>query len=227
MSEHADKYRLNPNTINSTMKKSILAVLAMSLPVMAGEPTLTVAPAPTPAPTPSCPLMLEVAGVYKDAAKEMLNYGPAKEIDVAGIDLTLVKPICEKSAVTLRFGYNFGDEAQRYMGGTEEVDVHSFYLMPGYRYTHALCENTFVYGGINAGIGNTSVKYKYDDAAGITKDHDSDWGFIGTIEVGLRYQLNATTDIFAAYEYTASYAKPKNCDEQTYNGVRVGVGFQF
>ena len=55
MSEHADRYRLNPNTINSTMKKSILAVLAMSLPVMAGEPTLTVAPAPTPAPNSQVP----------------------------------------------------------------------------------------------------------------------------------------------------------------------------
>lgn len=205
------------------MKKAVFAALALGLPVMAGEP----APIVTPAPAPTCPLTLEVAGVYKSAAKELLNVGPAKEIDVMGADLTLVKPICEKSALTLRFGYNFGDEAQRALGGTEEVDVHSFYLMPGYRYTHALTEKTSLYGAVNAGIANTSVKYKYDDAAGIVKDHDSDWGFIGTVELGVRYQLCEKTELFAAYEFTANYATPDGCDEQTYNGVRVGVGFKF
>ena len=176
------------------MKKVVFAAMALGLPVMAGEP----APIVTPAPAPSCPLTLEVAGVYKSAAKEMLNVGPAKEIDVMGADLTLVKPICEKSAVTLRFGYNFGDEAQRGVYyGTEEVDVHSFYLMPGYRYTHALTEKTSLYGAVNAGIANTSVKYKYDDAAGIVKDHDSDWGFISTVELGVRYQLCEKTELFA------------------------------
>lgn len=206
------------------MKKVIFAAMVLGLPVMAGEP----APIVTPAPAPSCPLTLEVAGVYKSAAKELLNVGPAKEIDVMGADLTLVKPICGKSALTLRFGYNFGDEAQRLeWGGTEEVDVHSFYLMPGYRYTHALTEKTSLYGAVNVGIANTSVKYKYDDVEVITKDHDSDWGFIGTVELGVRYQLCEKTELFAAYEFTANYAKPDGCDEQTYNGVRVGVGFKF
>lgn len=206
------------------MKKVIFAAMALGLPVMAGEP----APIVTPAPAPSCPLTLEVAGVYKSAAKELLSYGPAKEIDVMGADLTLVKPICGNSAVTLRFGYNFGDEAQRgVFGGTEEVDVHSFYLMPGYRYTHALTEKTALYGAVNAGIANTSFKYKFDDAEEIDKWHDSDWGFIATLELGVRYQLCEKTELFAAYEFTANYAKSDGCDEQTYNGVRVGVGFKF
>ena len=206
------------------MKKVIFAAMALGLPVMAGAP----APIVTPAPAPSCPLTLEVAGVYKSAAKELLSYGPAKEIDVMGADLTLVKPICGNSAVTLRFGYNFGDEAQRgVFGGTEEVDVHSFYLMPGYRYTHALTEKTSLYGAVNAGIANTSFKYKFDDAEEIDKWHDSDWGFIATLELGVRYQLCEKTELFAAYEFTANYAKPDGCDEQTYNGVRVGVGFKF
>lgn len=206
------------------MKKVIFAAMALGLPVMAGEP----APIVTPTPAPSCPLTLEVAGVYKSAAKEMLSVGPAKEIDVMGADLTLVKPICGKSAVTLRFGYNFGDEAQRgIFEGTEEVDVHSFYLMPGYRYTHALNSKTSVYGAVNAGLGNTSVKYKYDNAYDIIKDHESDWGFVASLEIGVRYQLNEKTDVFAAYEYSASYAKPDGCDEQTYNGIRIGVGYKF
>ncbi|MBR6738038.1 MAG: outer membrane beta-barrel protein [Oscillospiraceae bacterium] len=206
------------------MKKVIFAAMALGLPVMAGEP----APIVTPAPAPSCPLTLEVAGVYKSAAKELLSYGPAKEIDVMGADLTLVKPLCGNSAVTLRFGYNFGDEAQRgVFGGTEEVDVHSFYLMPGYRYTHALTEKTALYGAVNAGIANTSFKYKFDDAEEIDKWHDSDWGFIATLELGVRYQLCEKTELFAAYEFTANYAKSDGCDEQTYNGVRVGMGFKF
>ena len=208
------------------MKKVIFAAMALGLPVMAGEPAPIVTPAPAPA--PSCPLTLEVAGVYKSAAKELLSYGPAKEIDLMGADLTLVKPICGNSAVTLRFGYNFGDEAQRgVFGGTEEVDVHSFYLMPGYRYTHALTEKTSLYGAVNAGIANTSFKYKFDDAEEIDKWHDSDWGFIATLELGVRYQLCEKTELFAAYEFTANYAKSDGCDEQTYNGVRVGVGFKF
>lgn len=208
------------------MKKVIFAAMALGLPVMAGEPAPIVTPAPAPA--PSCPLTLEVAGVYKSAAKELLSYGPAKEIDVMGADLTLVKPLCGNSAVTLRFGYNFGDEAQRgVFGGTEEVDVHSFYLMPGYRYTHALTEKTALYGAVNAGIANTSFKYKFDDAEEIDKWHDSDWGFIATLELGVRYQLCEKTELFAAYEFTANYAKSDGCDEQTYNGVRVGVGFKF
>lgn len=208
------------------MKKVIFAAMALGLPVMAGEPAPIVTPAPAPA--PSCPLTLEVAGVYKFAAKELLSFGPAKEIDLMGADLTLVKPICGNSAVTLRFGYNFGDEAQRgVFGGTEEVDVHSFYLMPGYRYTHALTEKTALYGAVNAGIANTSFKYKFDDAEEIDKWHDSDWGFIATLELGVRYQLCEKTELFAAYEFTANYAKSDGCDEQTYNGVRVGVGFKF
>lgn len=208
------------------MKKVIFAAMALGLPVMAGEPAPIVTPAPAPA--PSCPLTLEVAGVYKFAAKELLSFGPAKEIDLMGADLTLVKPICGNSAVTLRFGYNFGDEAQRgVFGGTEEVDVHSFYLMPGYRYTHALTEKTALYGAVNAGIANTSFKYKFDDGEEIGKWHDSDWGFIATLELGVRYQLCEKTELFAAYEFTANYAKPDGCDEQTYNGVRVGVGFKF
>lgn len=208
------------------MKKVIFAAMVLGLPVMAGEPAPIVTPAPAPA--PSCPLTLEVAGVYKSAAKELLSYGPAKEIDVMGADLTLVKPLCGNSAVTLRFGYNFGDEAQRgVFGGTEEVDVHSFYLMPGYRYTHALTEKTSLYGAVNAGIANTSFKYKFDDAEEIDKWHDSDWGFIATLELGVRYQLCEKTELFAAYEFTANYAKSDGCDEQTYNGVRVGVGFKF
>lgn len=206
------------------MKKVILATLALGLPVMAGDPIVT----PAPAPAPSCPLTLEVTGVYKSAVKEMLSFGPAKEIDVMGADLTLVKPICGNSAVTLRFGYNFGDEVQRAVfGGTEEVDVHSFYLMPGYRYTHALTEKTALYGAVNAGIANTSFKYKFDGAEEIGKWHDSDWGFIATLELGVRYQLCEKAELFAAYEFTANYAKPEGCDEQTYNGVRVGVGFKF
>lgn len=207
------------------MKKAILATLALSLPVLAGDPIITPAPAPAPAP---CAISLEVAGVYRDAAKEMLAVGPAKEIDVFGTDLTMVYTADDNSAVTLRFGYNFGDEAQRgIFGGTEEVDVHSFYLMPGYRYTHALNSKTSVYGAVNAGLGNTSVKYKYDNAYDIIKDHESDWGFVASLEIGVRYQLNEKTDVFAAYEYSASYAKPDGCDEQTYNGIRIGVGYKF
>ena len=209
------------------MKKAIISALLLSVPAMAGCPAVVAAPAPVaPAPV-AAPLTLEVAGVYKHANKEMLNYGPAKEIDIFGVDLTLVKPVCEKSAFTLRFGYNFGDEAQRFMGCTEEVDVHSFYLMPGYRYTHPVSDKVSVYGGINAGIANTSVKYKYDDANDSYKAHESDWGFIGSVEAGVRYHLSETTDLFAAYEYSANYAKPVGCDEQTYHGVRMGVGIKF
>lgn len=214
----------NNNHTNKTMKKIILTVLSTGMPLLAGDPIVTAEPTPVP----TCPLTLELAGVYRSAAKEMLNVGPAKEIDIMGADLTLVKPLCGKSAVTLRFGYNFGDEAQRLnWGGTEEVDVHSFYLMPGYRYTHSLTEKTALYAAVNAGIANTGVKYKYNDAFVSAKDHDSDWGFIGTVELGVRNQLTEKTEIFAAYEYTADYAAPAGCDEQTYNGVRVGVGYKF
>lgn len=208
------------------MKNTIVTTLLLSVPAFAGTPAvISAAPALPEAPAP---ITLEVAGIYKNAAKETAKLGPAKNIDVFGMDLTLVKPVCPNSAFTLRFGYNFGDEANRFLYCTEEIDVHSFYLMPGYRYTHALTDKVSVYGGINAGIGNTSIKAKYDDAYGdFAKAHDSSWGFVASIEAGVRYQLNEKTDVFAAYEYSVNYADTMISDDQTYNSLRVGMGIKF
>lgn len=223
------------------MKKSIVLAMSLVAPAFAGE-SAPVAVTPLTAPAVAapaaavCPLSWELAGVYRNANRDLFAHsgGAEKDIDTYGVDLTSVYGLTDNWALNLRFGYTFGDEVEKYWGGHYETDIHTFYLMPGVRYTAPICDNWSVYAGANIGIANESVKdhCRVDDYVGGA--HDSDWGFAYSAEVGLRYQVSENTEIFAAYEFFGSTATPNLYDggvldthQQTYSGVRAGVSIKF
>lgn len=209
------------------MKKSIILLSICALPVLAGDPAPVIAPAPAP-----CPLTLEVAAVYNDANHATIsNFPGIEDINTWGADLTANYALNSKHSVNLRLGYTFGDEVSRYPFEQIELDQHTFYLMPGYRYTHALTEKVALFAGVNAGIANVSTKACVDAADARFKNHDSDWGFAYSLEAGVRYQLSPKMEVFAAYSFNGSTAQPElgetEYNKQTYHGVRTGVSFSF
>lgn len=222
------------------MNKIAIIALACAAPVMAGTPqVVTVAPA-APAPAVS-PWSVEIGAGYNFASRDLIKHseGGEEAIDTYGVDLTAVRAINANNALTLRFGYTFGDEVDsesRAAGDRLEIDVHTFSLMPGYRYTRALSDKVSAFCGVNAGIANMSVKahtrWKEGDVYGA---HDSAWGIGYSVEAGLRYALCPRTEIFAAYQFSGNTARIKCVDEddtaknhrQFYNGVRTGVSIKF
>ncbi len=219
------------------MKKTlILALAAIAAPAFAGQESIVyVAPTPTPAPAP-CPITWEVGAFYGFANHDIYKGGYCKDIDIYGADLTAVYALDDSNSVNLRFGYAFGDENDpdsRNAGEKWEIDTHTFALMPGYRYTHAINDSWSAYIGANVGVANLSIKDHYRGDGDVWSEHDSAWGFAYSAEVGLRYEVCENCDIFAAYEFMGSTAKPSlyegecKARNQSYNTIRVGVGLKF
>ncbi len=219
------------------MNKALIATLLLSTsPAMAGQPLTCSTPPPAP-PAKDCPLTLELAAVYAFANSDILSHGSGaeKDIDLYGGDITAVYALNERHSANLRFGYAFGDEVNRFYGTRYETDVHNFYLMPGYRYTHAINDRTDAYFGVNVGIANLSIKTQERDAFGTSSDHNSAYGFAYSAEVGLRYKINENCTVFAAYEFCGSTATPdirfrdsiRSGNNQSYNAVRAGASFRF
>lgn len=221
------------------MNKIAIIALACTAPVMAGTPVVVAPAAPAPAPVVS-PWSMEVGIGYNFAGRDLIKHseGAEEAIDTLGVDLTGVYAINDNNAVTLRFGYSFGDEADweaRSWNEKVETDVHTFALMPGYRYTHALTEKVSAFAGANVGVANMSVKdhARWEDGE-VGNWHDSAWGVAYSAEVGLRYALCPCTEVFAAYQFSGNTARIKLGEEypaknhrQFYNGVRAGVSIKF
>lgn len=224
------------------MKKTLILTTMFSLPVLAGPAE----PAHIPAPAAS-PLSVELGGTYRQATKKLLNINPAKKVDVYGPEITAVYALTDAHAITLRFGYNHGSEVERVGNerGTNPYNitakVHSFYLMPGYRYTADINEKWSVFAGASVGVTNESIKERFIGDYGLnrtktSKNHASDWSIVGTIEAGVQYHVTESTYLYAAYELYANKAEPRfnsNAYEnfggntQVYHSVRAGVGINF
>ncbi len=214
-----------------TMKKTLIAGLALaSLTSLAtaGQPT-TIYPAPAPCTTP-CPYSWELAAKYGFATSDIYR-GVSDSVDTYGGDLTFVYHMNKCHSINLRGGCTYGHDAHSLYDATRKVNLHTFYLMPGYRYTHALNDKWSAYLGGNVGAANLSVKDNLRGDFFHRKDHNSEYGFAYSGEVGLRYSLCENSELFLAYEFFGSTARPGVRDghtkRQTYNVVRTGVSFQF
>ncbi len=215
------------------MKKTILLALSLAAPIFAGDAPMAPAPIITPqAPAPACcPLTLDVAGIYNYGHKDLFAEDNVKDIDTYGIDFTVNYALAERHSVNLRLGYTFGDEAIWYGDARNETDVHTFYLMPGYRYTHPLTEKLAAYAGVNAGLVNVSVKDHWRDGDGSAAAHDSEFGLGCSAEIGLSYDIAENWELFAAYQFSGSTATPapdqRDTRKQLYSGIRAGVSYKF
>lgn len=204
------------------MKK--LALIALAAPALAGTPAPVVT-APAPA-APCCALELGVSGNM--AAKDLFNIpAPSKEVDTIGLDLTAVHSFTPKHAVTFRLGAAQGDETSHFFGNRMKTYLRTISIMPGYRFTQPVSEKTALYCGVNGGLVNQHVHIKDD----LTED-DSAWGLGATGEVGVRYQLCPSSEIFAAYQISGNnirndFGFGMKTHRQIHNGVRVGMGIKF
>ncbi len=203
-------------------KALILALGLATLPSMAGVQAI-VYTQPAPAPCPS-PYTFEVGALYGFANKSLTPGG--KKTDVYGGDFTAVYNMDQQNSLNLRLGYTFGDGTSRYDNLRRETDIHTFSLMPGYRYTHAINENWASYIGFNLGVANVSVKDNLRGDGFAAHAHDSEYGFAYSAEAGLRYKLCENSQWFLAYQFYGSNADP-GIRKQNYHAVRTGVSFKF
>ena len=224
------------------MKKAIILAAMLALPTFAGQKLVFTNPAPVQAPPPADSWGVEIAYTYSWAANDIYkDWVPCKEIRSNGVDLTGVYNFNTHHAATMRLAYAFGARSwsdDEYFDGHEMVScydrvrMHTFSLMPGYRYTLPLCPHSALYAGVNAGVANQSVKDNYHESNyGVDRNHKSAWGFAYTAEVGLRINLCQDSEFFVAYHFTGNTARTKNngyiTHRQTTHGIRTGFGFRF
>ena len=219
------------------MKKTIILAAMLALPTFAGQKVI-VNPAPVApvAPAVASPWSIELAATYTWGVPDIYlnNNGHCKEIKSIGADITGVYAIDEHQAVTLRFGYTWGGEKFAYGGEWwDKTRIHTFSLMPGYRYTDAITDQLSWFVGANVGIANASYKESsYVEHHRAYFGHKSGWGFAYSAEIGLRYELTESLDVFCAYQYGGNTASPKNngyrvAHRQHGHTARVGVGIKF
>lgn len=241
------------------MKKAIILAAMLALPTFAGQKLIYNTPAPAvTAPAVDSGHGLEIGYFISWAANDIYkDWSPCKEIRTNGVDVTALYDFNRNHAMTLRLAYGFG--ARSWADGAYEIDgeswtenarvrMHTFSLMPGYRYTHALCDKTSLYCGVNVGVSNQSLKYRGADSSDVTypgysehedgtmKQHGSQWGLAYSAEAGVRYAITEAVDFFVAYQFTGNTCKPKldggegyhvRGKAQNYHGVRAGFGIKF
>lgn len=232
------------------MKYTLIAMmLGLAGVATAGQSVVAQAPVQVAATTPVWGV--EVAGNYNFGLGQFLKKGNAlgkkNHVNTVGGDITGVYNIDENNAVTLRFGYNYGSDKFAMwspipsVGLSARERLHSFTLMPGYRYTVALDERWSVFAGANVGLAANSVKLSehvsIDRRSDMTFNaHKSAWGLAWSVEAGAKYQLDANWYAFGAVSYSGNTARPSvrfngynvgKMKTQQYLGVRLGVGVQF
>lgn len=235
------------------MKTAFITALALGTVAFAGEKSAPVAIAPAPA-APVHTWAVELGAQYNwGLGKFMKNSVVNKKnhINTVGGDITGVYNLDENQAVTLRFGYTYGSDKFAFSGGSEGCIVlpnghikerlHTFSLMPGYRYTYAINDKWSVYAGANIGVSAEKAYMKetvnLDRRSSISgAAHKSAWGFAYSVEVGAKYAINENWGAFAALSFSGNTAKPNlkydgysvgKVRAQQYLGVRAGVSYSF
>ncbi len=237
------------------LQSTMFSLLAASA-VTAGESIKITVVEPAPALTPAVAASTEgwyaevaafVGSSNQDIATSPYASAPMPErVDIIGGDLTVGYNLDAQNAIQLRFGYGFGRDMNS-SGSAETgmdkntMDVHTFTLMPGYRYTYKMDDSWSIYGAVHAGIANQSLKFE-TEAIEVNRyhherDHASDWGFAYSAEIGVRYDISSCMYTFLAYEFRGSDVKSTitsnwHNDEvqskaQTYHVIRLGLGCNF
>lgn len=231
----------------------ITMMLGLAGVATAGQSMVAQAPvAPATAPAWG----VELGGVYGWGLRQYMKspyISKKNHMNAVGGDITGVYNLDENNAVTLRFGYTYGgdkfgmalvdDEGNRLMdmNTTVKERLHTFTLMPGYRFTYALNEDWSVFAGANVGVAATSAKlevtHHIDRRSDLTASaHKSAWGFAWSVEAGVKYNVTENVNVFAAAVWSGNTARPNikfagegvgRVHAQQTLGVRAGVGFTF
>lgn len=220
------------------LKLTVAALAAMlTVPAMAGTPDVVPTPAPEPAPAAE-PITFEIGAFYSFATKDMVDWvdAPGKKVHMLGGDITSLYTIDENNAATLRLGYGTGSATRTYDETRMRYRLHTFSLMPGYRYSIKADDALTCYAGVSAGVTNSSLKFKATDDVTRLTAHGSEWGFGYSAEIGASYAISEGVSVFLAYEFSGNSARPKltaydrhfaTANQQVYHTIRAGVSCQF
>ena len=226
------------------LKLTVAALAAMlTVPAMAGTPDVVPTPAPEPAPAAE-PVTIEIGASYGFATKDIVDWPfigmGGKKVHMLGGDITSVYSIDENNAATLRLGYGTGasSKTSAVYNERERYRLHTFALMPGYRYSIKADDALTCYVGVSAGVTNSSLKYKETDLVDGSRwtAHGSEWGFGYSAEIGASYAISEGVSVFLAYEFSGNSARPKftyytldtiSANQQVYHTIRAGVSCQF
>lgn len=185
------------------------------------------------------PWGMEIGASYNYATSKILknvDFGnDAPKMDTWGVDLTGVYRLDRHHSFNMRFEYNRGMDEISAPNQREEFRLNVFTLMPGYRYTQAISYSTSCYVGVNVGVTCAALRYRDSGAYGSGLAHDSGWGVAYSAEMGLRYALTDHVDMYVAYRFMGSTARPDLWDSQTeyrgntqrYHTIRCGIGVAF
>lgn len=235
------------------MKYTLIAMTMGLASVASAGQKLVVA---EPAPEATVPAWgVELGGTYGWGLRQYMKspvIGKKNHMNQVGGDITGVYNLDENNAVTLRFGYTYGGDKFGMalvddMGGMYDMNttvkerLHTFTLMPGYRYTYALDEDWSLFAGANVGIAAASskleVSHHIDRRSDLTASaHKSAWGFAWSVEAGVKYNVTENVNVFAAAVWSGNTARPNikfagegvgRVHSQQTLGVRAGVGFTF
>lgn len=228
---------------------SLLTLASVATQSQAGEVVIITQHTPLMA-APQNPWWLEASAFYGFASKELFKSGSAGQaghVDSYAGDLTLGRDFYTNAkgginSWDLRLGYGYGSNSVEdgFVDSSgslykEKAVLHRFYLMPGYRYTMPFNDSWSGFVGINLGVSNSSIKSTASNETDRLHAHKSDWGFAYSAEIGLKYQWCENWYAFAAYQFQGSTNSPVlHCDgermssrPQTYNTVRLGIGWDF
>ncbi len=235
---------------------TVLSLLAASA-ATAGESIKITVVEPTPVPAVTPVAAPTIAGWYVEAAafvgrsnQDVISSAPTwapspERVDIIGGDVTVGYQIDNQNALQLRLGYGFGKDTNSEGDNLthrlkDSIKVHTFTLMPGYRFTQQLDDSWSVYGAVHAGLANQSLKYEIENIEinryHHERPHSSDWGFAYSAEVGVRYDISSSMYTFLAYEFRGStvessiYSQDRGTLEskaQTYHVIRLGMGCSF
>lgn len=230
----------------------ITMMLGLASVATAGQSMVAQAPV-VPATVPAWGV--ELGGVYGWGLRQYMKspyISKKNHMNAVGGDITGVYNLDENNAVTLRFGYTYGGDkfGMSYTDGqgglmdmntTVKERLHTFTLMPGYRYTYVLNEDWSVFAGANVGVAATSAKLEVTEHIDRRSDltasaHKSAWGFAWSVEAGVKYNVTENVNVFAAAVWSGNTARPNikfdgesvgRVRAQQTLGVRAGVGFTF
>lgn len=219
------------------LKLTVAALAAMlTVPAMAGTPDVVPTPAPEPAPAAE-PVTIEIGASYSFATKDMIDWSnhAGKKVHMLGGDITSLYAIDENNAATLRLGYGTGSATRTDEDYRMRYRLHTFSLMPGYRYSIKADDALTCYVGVSAGVTNSSLKFKATNDFERIAAHGSEWGFGYSAEIGASYAISEGVSIFLAYEFSGNSARPKlhtdevwaTANQQVYHTIRAGVSCQF
>lgn len=223
--------------MNTTSSKLVChSVVAAAVALLAAAPAAQAARVKhqaAPAPVVS-PYTYEITAGYDFAINDLYKEATIGRIHTYGADITGVFALDANRAYTLRIGYRYGDKSVGNANiGNEEWEITRLSIMPGYRLTKPLNENTNYFIGGNLGLVRQGLKrsLSFPGGRGANTDSNASTGIGYSGEIGLIYKHSEKVSLLVGYQLSGS----TNVDEvagimikeQLYHTLRAGVSVKF